>query len=114
MAPSGGLRTDRLLNLTSDGFEIVGFELGPVGKPLDVRAFSPADDRTYGRAWLFAIMRNIVLEWQRTAARRIKLVLVPDAELTELAPADLSAPLAELPALLRGAPPAEPAEGRSA
>ncbi len=51
VAPAGGLRTDRLLNLTSDGFEIIGFELGPVGKPLEVRDFSPADQLFLALLW---------------------------------------------------------------
>ena len=61
------------------------------------RGFSPDEERTYHGAWLFAIMRNVALDWQRTARRRIRLVLMSDSELTELAPADPAEPLAPLP-----------------
>lgn len=60
------------------------------------RSFSPTDDRTYSRAWLFVIMRSAATDWHRSAARRIRLVPAADAELTELAPADLSEPFAPL------------------
>ncbi len=63
------------------------------------RSFSPTEERTYSRAWLFVIMRSAVMDWQRTAKRRIKLVLAPDSELTELAPADLTEPLSPLPSM---------------
>lgn len=61
------------------------------------RGFSPTEDRTYRRGWLFVIMRNVVLDWQLTASRRIKLVLVPDSDLTEIAPPDLTEPFSPLP-----------------
>ncbi len=61
------------------------------------RSFCPTEERTYRRAWLFVIMRNIALEWQRNAARKVKLILVADSELTELAPADPTGPLCPLP-----------------
>ena len=63
------------------------------------RSFAPSDERTYGRAWVFTILRNVVLEWQRTAGRRVRLVLVPVTELTEMAAGDIGAPFADLPAL---------------
>ncbi len=63
------------------------------------RAYAPTDERGYGRAWLLTIMRNIVLEWQRTASRRVRLTLMESAELTELAQSDPADPLAALPAL---------------
>ncbi len=63
------------------------------------RGFSPGQERTYSRAWLFVIMRNAVVDWQRTARRRINLVPSPDSELTELAPADLTEPLCPLPSM---------------
>ncbi|MFQ5422571.1 MAG: sigma-70 family RNA polymerase sigma factor [Phycisphaerae bacterium] len=63
------------------------------------RGFSPADDRTYRRAWLFVILRNVALEWHRTATRRIRLVPVSDAELTEVAAAELSEPMCPLPTM---------------
>lgn len=63
------------------------------------RSFAPGGDRSYGRAWLYVIMRSAVVDRQRTAGRRIKLVPVADSELTELAPTDLTEPFAALPAL---------------
>jgi RNA polymerase sigma-70 factor (ECF subfamily) len=63
------------------------------------RDFSPSEGRTYRAAWLFVIMRNVVFDWQRTARRRIRTVLVPDSDLTELAPPDPSEPFAPLPAM---------------
>ncbi len=63
------------------------------------RSFSPAEERIYNRAWLFVIMRSVVVDWQRTARRRIKLVLAPESELTELAPADLTEPFCPFPAM---------------
>ncbi|MFQ5807196.1 MAG: RNA polymerase sigma factor [Phycisphaerae bacterium] len=62
------------------------------------RSFSPTQEQTYGRAWLFVIMRSAVWDWHRTARRRIKLVLAPEPELTELIPADLTEPPCPLPA----------------
>jgi RNA polymerase sigma-70 factor (ECF subfamily) len=32
------------------------------------RAFSPTEDRASRRAWLFFIMRNVVIDWRRAAA----------------------------------------------
>ena len=63
------------------------------------KSFAPTQERTYNRAWLFVIMRSAVIDWQRTSARRVKLVPASDAELTELAPADLTEPLAPLPSM---------------
>ncbi|MEE8170517.1 MAG: sigma-70 family RNA polymerase sigma factor [Phycisphaerae bacterium] len=63
------------------------------------RNFAPSDERTYRRAWLFVILRNVALEWRRTAARRVRLVPVTDAELTDPAPSDLSEPPAPFPPL---------------
>ena len=63
------------------------------------RSFSPESGRTFGRAWLFVIMRSAVADWHRTASRRIKLVPAADAELTELAAADLTEPFAGLGAM---------------
>ena len=63
------------------------------------RAFSPAEAGAYRPSWLFVIMRNIALDWQRAAQRRIKLVLSSHAELTELAPDDPIGPFAPLPAM---------------
>lgn len=63
------------------------------------KAFAPTEERSYRRAWLFVIMRNVALDWQRTASRRIDLVLVPDSELTELAPADLCEPFSAFPSM---------------
>ena len=63
------------------------------------RAFAPTDDRTYARGWLFVIMRNVVIDWQRSLARKVRLVPVEWDELTEIAAADPCEPLASLPAL---------------
>lgn len=63
------------------------------------RNFSPTDDRTYARAWLLVILRNVALEWRRRSASRIRLTFVPDAELTELMPPDQREPFSPLPAM---------------
>lgn len=63
------------------------------------RNFSLTEERTYRRGWLFVILRNVALEWQRTAERKVKLVLSAESELTQLAPDDPSEPLAALPAM---------------
>lgn len=63
------------------------------------RSFLPAENRVYGRAWLFVIMRSAVVDWHRTTKRRITLVPAAEAELTDLAPADLTEPFAPLPAM---------------
>ena len=63
------------------------------------RSFSPSQERSYSQAWLFVIMRSAAVDWQRTAKRRIKLVLTSDSELTELAPADLAEPFCPLPSM---------------
>ena len=63
------------------------------------RNFNPSDERTYSRAWLFVIMRNVAFEWKRTARRRIRLVPLPEAELTDAAPFDPAEPLSPLPPL---------------
>lgn len=63
------------------------------------RNFSPAGDRVYQRAWLLVILRNVVLEWQRTARRRIRLTVVSDTELTEVASSDPGELLAAIPAM---------------
>jgi RNA polymerase sigma-70 factor (ECF subfamily) len=63
------------------------------------RNFSPGEERTYGRAWLFVILRNVAAEWRRTARRRIRLSPQSDAELTEMVPTDLTEPFAPAPNL---------------
>lgn len=63
------------------------------------RSFSPTDESAYRRAWLLVIMRNVALEWRRTARRRIRIAPVKDAELTELASPDSSEPFCPLPAM---------------
>lgn len=63
------------------------------------RSFAPTDERTYHHAWMFAILRNIALDWQRAAARRIQLTLATDSELTELLASELTEPLAPFPAM---------------
>ncbi len=60
------------------------------------RSFSPDDERTYSRAWLFVIMRNIAYEWRRVAGRRIRLVPLPESELTDVEAFEPGAPLVPL------------------
>ncbi len=62
------------------------------------RAFEAASDREYSRAWLFVILRNVALEWHRSASRRIRIIPQAPSELTELQADDWTAPLASLPA----------------
>lgn len=61
------------------------------------RNYSTTDERTHSRAWILVIMRNVALEWHRSASRRIKFVPVTEAELTEFAPTDPAEPFASLP-----------------
>ena len=63
------------------------------------RGFSPTKERTYRRAWLFVIMRNVALDWQRTSRRRVGLILGSDAELTEVSSPDPSEPFADFPTM---------------
>ncbi len=60
------------------------------------RSFSPDDERTYSPAWLFVIMRNIAYEWRRVAGRRIRLVPLPESELTDVEAFEPGAPLVPL------------------
>lgn len=61
--------------------------------------FSLVGEKEYHRAWLFAIMRNIAVEWQRARKRKISLLLVPHSELTEIASSSLAEPFAPLPTM---------------
>ena len=61
--------------------------------------FSPVGEKEYRRAWLFTIMRNVVVDWQRTNKRRIRLHLLPHSELTEIAPLSLADPFCPMPAM---------------
>lgn len=63
------------------------------------QGFNPTESRQYTHAWLFVIMRNVLVDWQRMKRSRISLVVGLDAELTELAPADLSEPFSPLPSM---------------
>lgn len=63
------------------------------------RSFSPSQERSYSPSWLFVVMRSAVMDWGRTAKRRIKLVATPDSDLTEIAPADLTEPFSPLPSM---------------
>lgn len=63
------------------------------------RNFSATEERAYRKAWLFVILRNIVFEWQRASASRVRLKIVDNAELTELLAPEPGEPLARLPAL---------------
>ena len=56
------------------------------------RNYSPTKESDYRPSWLFVIMRNISLEWHRTATRRIKIKYVPDEHLTEMAVVNLQDP----------------------
>lgn len=47
------------------------------------RAFAPTDGRTYQRAWLFVIIRNVAVDWQRASRRRIRCSILTEGELTE-------------------------------
>ncbi len=61
------------------------------------KGFSPSDETSYSRAWLFVIMRNVVLEWRRTARRRVRLVTLPESELTGMSVFDPTEPFVPLP-----------------
>ncbi len=61
--------------------------------------FSSTEEREYRRAWLFVIMRNVVLDWQKRNKRRVKLSLIAHSELTEIAASDLNEPLCEMPVM---------------
>jgi len=63
------------------------------------RNFSRAQDAAYHRAWLVVIMRNIALDWQQEARRRVRLTPVNQAELTDVASFDASDPFAPMPAM---------------
>ena len=60
------------------------------------RAFSPIEGPTHPRAWLFAIMRNIVIDWHRGASRQVTIAPTDYEELTELAGAEPDEPFAPL------------------
>ncbi|MBW8000447.1 MAG: sigma-70 family RNA polymerase sigma factor [Planctomycetes bacterium] len=61
------------------------------------KSFSSTEEREYRRAWLFVIMRNIAIDWQKRDKHRIKLSLVAHSELTEIAASDLNEPLCQMP-----------------
>ncbi len=63
------------------------------------KSFSSTEEKEYSRAWLFVIMRNAALDWQKMNKRRIKLFLVPHSELTEIAASDLNEPLCQMPVM---------------
>lgn len=63
------------------------------------RGFSPTQERAYQRAWLFVILRNVAIEWHRSSLRRVTLIPMSPAELTEIAPSDPTEPFAPLPAM---------------
>ncbi len=63
------------------------------------RSFVTSEEVLYRRAWLFVIMRNIALDWQRSARQRTELLVMPEAHLTELAAFDAAEPFAPLPAM---------------
>jgi RNA polymerase sigma-70 factor (ECF subfamily) len=51
------------------------------------------------RAWLFAIMRNIVIDWHRASTRQVSIVPSSQEELTEIAGPGLDEALASLPGM---------------
>jgi RNA polymerase sigma-70 factor (ECF subfamily) len=61
------------------------------------RSFTPISGRSYERARLFTIMRNVVIDWHRARRRRLRFVPMENADLTELAGGELTDPLAGLP-----------------
>ena len=63
------------------------------------RHFSSAEQTAFPAAWLFVIMRNIALDWQASARRRLKLTLLPVSQLTALASFEEDGAFASLPAL---------------
>lgn len=60
------------------------------------RGYSPVESPTHPRAWLFAIMRHIAIDWHRAASRQVRMVPADYEELTELAATDLDQPFAPL------------------
>lgn len=60
------------------------------------RAYSPVGGPTHPRAWLFSIMRNIVIDWHRSTGRQVSLVPVAQEELTEVAATSRDEPFAPL------------------
>jgi len=63
------------------------------------RHFSSAEQPAFPAAWLFVIMRNVALDWQASARRRLKLTLLPVSQLTEAASFEAEDTFASLPAL---------------
>lgn len=63
------------------------------------RDFSPAQEAAYRRGWLVVILRNIAVDWSRAERRRIRVVPLDEAELTEVISTDSSEPFATLPAM---------------
>ncbi len=66
------------------------------------KSFSSTEEREYRRAWLFVIMRNVAIDWQKRNKHRIKLSLVAHSELTEIAASDLNDPLCQMPVMDEG------------
>ncbi len=60
-------------------------------------SFSATQDSAHTRGWLFVIMRNVAIDWQRTQSRRVKLILSAESDLTEIAAPDPTEPLCPLP-----------------
>jgi RNA polymerase sigma-70 factor (ECF subfamily) len=63
------------------------------------KSFSSTEEREYCRTWLFVIMRNVAIDWQKKNKRRIKLSLVAHSELTEIAESDLNEPFCQMPVM---------------
>ena len=67
------------------------------------RNFSTTQESCYRRAWLFVILRNVAVDWQRSSKHRAKFLLESESHLTELAAVDSGDPLGQLPAMSEGA-----------
>lgn len=63
------------------------------------RNFSSSGGQPHQPAWLFVIMRNVAFEWNREAASKLRLKIVPNAELTELLAPDLGDPFESIPSM---------------
>ncbi len=63
------------------------------------RHFSSTHQKAPSAAWLFVIMRNVALDWQDSARRRLKLTLLPISQLTAVAGFEEDDAFAALPAL---------------
>lgn len=63
------------------------------------RAFSHELAPTHARAWLFSIMRNIVIDWHRASARQVVIAPSAQEDLTEVAGPALGEPFPPMSAM---------------